>query len=67
MLLPKRLEISSIDLNKPKTISKRVIQANIVDFYYTKLCKSLRTSFFIKDINTCHFSDIIVDTKIYMR
>ena len=30
---------------------------------YTKLRKSIRTSFFIKSINICHLSDLFVDTE----
>ena len=40
-----------------------MIQANLVDLYCTKLCKSIRISSSIEDINTCHFSDLFVDTK----
>ena len=60
---PKRLEISSIDPDKNKTTPERVIQANLVDPYCTKLRKSIRTSSSIEGINTCHLSDLFVDTK----
>ena len=63
ILPPERLEISCIDLDKSKTTFKRVIQANLVDLYCTKLRKSIRTSFFIEDINPCHLLDLFVDIK----
>ena len=66
IFLPERLEISSIDPDKSKTTPERVIQVNLVDLYYTKLRKSIRTSSSIEDINTCHLSDLFVDTKNYI-
>ena len=44
-----------------------MIQANQIDSYCTKLCKTIRTSFFIKSINTCHLSDLFIDIKDYIR
>ena len=67
ILPPERLEISSIDPDKSKTTPERVIQANLVDFYCTKLRKSIRTSSSIEGINTRHFSDLFVDTKNCIR
>lgn len=43
--------------------SQMVIQTNLVDFYCTKLYKSIRTSFSIEGINICYLSDLFVDTK----
>ena len=42
---------------------ERLIQANMVDFYYTKLHKTIRTSDFIEGINTCHLSYLFTGTK----
>ena len=67
ILPPERLEISSIDPDKSKTTFERVIQANLIDPYCTKLRKSIKTSFFIEDINTCHLSNLFVDTKNCIR
>ena len=67
ILLPERLEISSIDPDKSKTTPEKVIQANLVDLYCTKPCKSIRTSSSIEDINTCHLSDLFVDIKNCIR
>ena len=67
ILLPKKLEISSIDPDKSKTTPERVIQANLVDLYCTKLRKSIRTSSSIEGINTRYLSDLFVDTKNCIR
>ena len=67
ILPPERLEISSIDPDKSKTTPERVIQANLVDPYCTKLRESIRTSSSIEGINTRHLSDLFVDTKNYIR
>lgn len=48
-------------------IPEKVIKANLVEFYYIKLCKTIRTSFFVEDINSCHFSDLLVDIKNDIR
>lgn len=63
ILLSKRLEISIIDPDKSKTIPEKVIQANLVDSYYIKLCKTVRTSSSIKGINFCHLLDLFINTK----
>ncbi len=67
ILPPKRLKISSIDPDKNKTTPEKVIQANLVDPYCTKLCESIRTRSSIEGINTRHFSDLFVDTKNCIR
>ena len=67
ILPPERLEISSIDPDKSKTTPERVIQANLVDPYCTKLRESIRTSFSIEGINTRHLSDLFIDTKNCIR
>ncbi len=67
ILLPERLEISSIDPDKNKTTPEKVIQTNLVDPYYTKLRKSIRTRSSIEGINTRHLSDLFVDTKNCIR
>ncbi len=63
ILSSERLEISFIDPNKSETISKKLIQANLTDLYCIKLYKIISTYFPIKSINTCHFSDLSIDTK----
>lgn len=40
-----------------------MIQVNLVDFYYTKLYKLIRTSSFIKSVNTDQISDLFVYTQ----
>ena len=67
ILPPKRLEISSIDPDKSKTTPKKVIQANLVDLYCTKLCESIKTSSSIEGINTRHLLDLFVDTRNCIR
>ena len=67
ILPPERLKISSIYSEKSKTTPERVIQANLVNSYCTKLRKSIRISFSIESINTCHLSDLFVDTKNCLR
>ena len=44
-----------------------MIQANLVDLYCTKLRKTIRTSSSIESINTCHLSDLFIDTKDCIR
>ena len=44
-----------------------MVQANLIDPYYTKLRKTIRTSSFIKSINTCHLLDVFIDTKDCIR
>ena len=63
IFLPKKLKISTINPDKSKTTPNRVIQANLFDFYYTKLHKTIRTSSFIKSINTWYYSNLFIDTK----
>ncbi len=63
ILLPERLEISSIDPDESETISEKVIQANLTDLYCIKLHKIILTYSFIKSINTRHLSDLSIDTK----
>ena len=67
ILLPERLEISIIDQDKSKMTPERVIQANLVDFYCTKLRETIRTSSSIEGINTRHFSDLFIDTQDCIR
>lgn len=31
--------------------------------YYSNIYKIIKRSFFIKDINSCHFSDFVIDIK----
>ena len=46
---------------------EKVIQANLIGFYCTKLCKSIRTSSSIESINTRYLSNLFVDTKNCFR
>ena len=46
IFLPKKLEISSIDLDKSEITLEKVIQANLADYYYIKLCEIISTYFF---------------------
>ena len=43
--------------------TEKIIQANLVDSYYTKLHKTITTSSFIESINTCHYSELFIDIK----
>ncbi len=61
--LHERLEISFIDLDKSETIPEKVIQENLTDPYYIKLCKTISTHSSIENINTCYFSDLFIDTR----
>ncbi len=67
IFLPKRLEISFIDPDESETTPEKVIQANVSDLYCIKLCKTILTYSSIKDINTCHLSDLSIDTKGCIR
>ena len=63
----KRLEISSIDLDKSKTTPEKVIQTNLADLYYIKLCKTISTHSLIEGINTYHLSNLSIDTRGCIR
>ena len=63
ILLSERLEISSIDAKRVYTTPERVIQANLIDLYYTKLNEAKKTSSSIESINACHFSDLSIDNN----
>lgn len=52
-----------MDLDKSKTTLEKVIQINLVNLYFIKLCKIIKKSSFIEGINTCYFSDSFIDTK----
>lgn len=51
------------NLDKNKTTFEKVIQANKINFYYIKLCKTIRTSFSIKDINIYHLLNLFINNK----
>lgn len=40
-----------------------MILVNLINSYYMKLYKVIRISSSIKDINTCHLSDLSLDTN----
>ena len=63
IFLSKKLEISSIDLNKSEIIPKKIIQANLANFYYIKLCKTISPYFSIENINTHHLLNLFINTK----
>ena len=44
-----------------------MIQANLVDLYFTKLRKTIRTSSSIEGINNRHLSDLFIHTKDCIR
>ncbi len=62
-LLPERLEISSIDLDKSETISKKVIHANLADPSYIKLLETILTHSLINSINTRHILNLFINSK----
>ena len=64
---PKKLKISSIDPDESETTSEKVIQVNLSDSYYIKLCKTISSYSPIENINICHFSDLFIDIKGYIR
>lgn len=66
ILLPKWLQISFLYWNKNKTTFEKVIQANLVNVYYIRLCKSIKTCSLMKYINTFHLSCLVIDTKNYI-
>lgn len=61
-----KLEISFIDLDKNNRTPKKMIQRNLISFFYTKLYKLIKTSSFIERINICHLSYLFVDTKKFI-
>lgn len=64
MIFPlKGLEISFKDSNKDKTIFERVIQVNLVDLYYIKLCKIIKMNSSVEYINTYNLLDLVTNTK----
>ncbi len=67
ILLSKRIEISSIDLDKSKTTSKKVIQANLTDLYCIKLRETISPYFPVDSINTFYLSDLSIDIRGCIR
>lgn len=49
------------------TIIEQVIQANLKDNYYSKLCYLLKKSFQTKDINLYYFSYPLFNMENYMH
>lgn len=49
-----------------KTTPIKVFEAKLMQIYYKKLCKSIKTSSFIEDINTYHLADLLDDTKSFI-
>lgn len=63
-ILPtEKLEISSKIPDKSEKLSETVIQVNLIEFYFPKICESIRSSFFIKDINSCYSLNLFIDRK----
>ena len=67
ILLPKKLEISSIDVDESETTPEIVIQANLANSCCINLRKTISTHSFIEGINTCHLSGLSIDTKGCIR
>lgn len=63
----KKLEIILIEGGENMIIVEQVIQANLEDDYCFKLCHSLKIDCQIKDINSRHFSHLLVDSENYMH
>ena len=63
IFLPEKLEINSINLDKNEKIPKKVIQANLTDFYYIKLYKTILSYSLIKSINTYHLLNLSINTR----
>lgn len=63
MVPPKKLEISFINLDKSQKTAKKVNLANLVKFYCMKLRKTIRPSYFMKNINNHHLSNIFINTN----
>lgn len=66
IFLPKKLEISYIDIKYSNTIFEKVIQANLFNTYYMKLYKIIKTSFSIEDINIYYLSDLAININNYI-
>ena len=61
-----RQKISFLDVDKSKTTCKKVIWANLLNFYYIKLCKIIRTNFFMESFNTYYLENLFIDIKNYI-
>lgn len=58
----RKSEISFIE-KKNHTIGQQVVQANLKDSYYSKLCNALKTGYPIEKMNLYYFSDFSIDLK----
>ena len=59
----KGLEISSITKGENTTIIRQIVKANLEDDYCSKQRYSLKTSYLVKKIDSCHVSHLSVDLK----
>ena len=66
IFLSEKLKIGFINPNKSKTISEKIIQVNLADFYCINLCQIISLYSPIKNINICHFSDLSINTRDYI-
>lgn len=62
IFLLEKWEISFIDIVKSYIAPKNLIQVNLIESYYMKLQKIIKTSFLINSIKTFLFSNLIIDT-----
>ena len=67
ILLAKKIEIISIKEKENKTIINQVIQANFENNSCLKLCHLLIISYSTKKIDSCQFSDLLVDFENYIN
>lgn len=63
IFLAKKVKISFIKEEKNCNIIEQVIQANLKDNYYSKLCNVSKTSYSLEKIILHHFFNILVNSK----
>lgn len=61
IFLLEKLEVSSKALDKSEIIPIRVIWANLINFYYIKLCKTIKTNSIIENIYSYYLLSLAID------
>lgn len=52
--------------DKSQTTPKKVVEINLIDSYFMKLYKTIRTSSSIKDINICDLPNLVIYSNNYI-
>lgn len=55
-----------MEVNNINIIFEKFIQITLIDLYYIKLRKFLKTCFLIKRINSCHISNLLIIIIVFI-